>query len=397
MADNVTPEAVVTPAAFSFAADDIGGVQFPRTKLALGADGVNDGDVSAANPLPVAPIAGQLGVAAGAGAVNALTQRVTHASDDPAVAGIGGVSDVAGISGGTGSLSAKLRLMTSQLDAISGYLDGVEAALAARATEVTLAAAAASLAVIDDWDEADRAKINPIVGQAGVAAGAGAVAATVQRMTLASDDPAVAGIGATTDVAAAAGGAGSLSAKLRLITSQLATQAGYLDGVETALAGLALESGGNLTAAAASLVSAVTALQIIDDWDETDRCKTNTRLEAHTAGGASMHKTVSAASTNATVVKAAAGQIYGIQVSSVNAVARYLKLYDKATAPTVGTDVPVKTLVIPGNTAGAGFVIAWPAGLVFANGIAFALTTEATDAGATAVAASEHVVNIDFK
>jgi len=52
--------------------------------------------------------------------------------------------------------------------------------------------AVASLAIIDDWDESDRAKVNPIAGQAGVAAGAGAVGATVQRTTLASDDPAVA-------------------------------------------------------------------------------------------------------------------------------------------------------------------------------------------------------------
>lgn len=48
-----------------------------------------------------------------------------------------------------------------------------------------------STGVMDDWDESDRAKVNTIVGQAGVAAGAGAVGATVQRTTLASDDPAV--------------------------------------------------------------------------------------------------------------------------------------------------------------------------------------------------------------
>lgn len=51
-----------------------------------------------------------------------------------------------------------------------------------------------ALQVIDDWDESDRAKVNPIVGQAGVAAGAGAVGATTQRVTLASDDPAVAAL-----------------------------------------------------------------------------------------------------------------------------------------------------------------------------------------------------------
>jgi hypothetical protein len=54
-----------------------------------------------------------------------------------------------------------------------------------------LAGAATSLAILDDWDETDRAKVNLIVGQAGIAAGAGNVAATVPRVTLAADDPAV--------------------------------------------------------------------------------------------------------------------------------------------------------------------------------------------------------------
>ncbi len=59
--------------------------------------------------------------------------------------------------------------------------------------------AATSLSVLDDWDETDRAKVNIIVGQAGVAAGAGAVGATVQRVTLASDDPAVASLSVMDD------------------------------------------------------------------------------------------------------------------------------------------------------------------------------------------------------
>jgi hypothetical protein len=50
MADNVN----VTPGAgATLAADDIGGVLYGRTKLVIGADGVNDGDVSSANPMPV--------------------------------------------------------------------------------------------------------------------------------------------------------------------------------------------------------------------------------------------------------------------------------------------------------------------------------------------------------
>ena len=43
------------------ATDDIAGVKYQRVKLTLGADGANDGDVSAANPVPVS---GSLSVSA---------------------------------------------------------------------------------------------------------------------------------------------------------------------------------------------------------------------------------------------------------------------------------------------------------------------------------------------
>jgi len=108
-------------------------------------------------------------------------------------------------------------------------------------------------------------------------------------------------------------------------------------------------------------------------------------------------KLVSAATTNATNVKASAGVVYGIYASNVNAAARYLKMYNKASAPTVGSDTPVHTFIIPGNTAGAGTNIPVPTrGINFSLGISFALTTESTDAGTTAVAANEIVVNLNY-
>lgn len=54
-------------------------------------------------------------------------------------------------------------------------------------TEASGAAIAASASVLDDWDESDRAKVNPIVGQAGVQGGSGAVSALTQRVVLATD------------------------------------------------------------------------------------------------------------------------------------------------------------------------------------------------------------------
>ena len=54
MADNVIPEAVVSAASFAFRTDDLGAsVQAAVSKILLGADGADDGFVSAANPLPV--------------------------------------------------------------------------------------------------------------------------------------------------------------------------------------------------------------------------------------------------------------------------------------------------------------------------------------------------------
>lgn len=57
----------------------------------------------------------------------------------------------------------------------------------ANETGGNLAAAATSLAIMDDWDESDRAKVNLIAGQAGVQGASGAVSANTQRVVLATD------------------------------------------------------------------------------------------------------------------------------------------------------------------------------------------------------------------
>lgn len=50
-ADNVTADPGAGGA--TFATDDIGGVHFPRTKIIIGVDGTNSGDISGLNPMPV--------------------------------------------------------------------------------------------------------------------------------------------------------------------------------------------------------------------------------------------------------------------------------------------------------------------------------------------------------
>lgn len=95
----------------------------------------------------------------------------------------------------------------------------------------------------------------------------------------------------------------------------------------------------------------------------------------------------SAASTNATVVKASAGTVWNIVCTNANAAARYVKFYNVATSPTVGTTVPVFTVAIPASstvniTGGAN-------GIRFGTGISLAITTGIADSDTGAVAANE--------
>jgi hypothetical protein len=118
---------------------------------------------------------------------------------------------------------------------------------------------------------------------------------------------------------------------------------------------------------------------------------------AATSGGYSSGHIVSANTNNATVLKASSGQLYSIQVFNLNAAARYIKFYNKATTPDPTADTVIKSILIPGNTAGAGVVISWPSGVAFATGIAYAVVTDVGDTGNTSVAANEIIVNIDYK
>lgn len=115
------------------------------------------------------------------------------------------------------------------------------------------------------------------------------------------------------------------------------------------------------------------------------------------SSAATPYKLISAASTNATSVKASGGNLFFASFGNTNAAARYIKFYNKASAPTVGTDTPIFTFMIPGNTAGAGSNPAIPPqGLRFNTGIAFAITTGAADTDTGAVALNEITVNLGY-
>jgi hypothetical protein len=95
----------------------------------------------------------------------------------------------------------------------------------------------------------------------------------------------------------------------------------------------------------------------------------------------------SAATTNATSVKNAAGTVYQVTASNVGAATAFLKLYNKASAPTVGTDVPVLTIPIPAS--GIQNIEFGTTGHRFTTGIALAITNLAPDSDTTAVAVNQ--------
>ena len=96
----------------------------------------------------------------------------------------------------------------------------------------------------------------------------------------------------------------------------------------------------------------------------------------------------SAATTNATAVKGSAGTVYALTACNTGAAAAYVKLYNKATAPTVGTDVPWMTFTIPAGSTQT-FPIGGTQGVRFTTGIALAITNLMADTDTTAVVASQ--------
>ncbi len=102
----------------------------------------------------------------------------------------------------------------------------------------------------------------------------------------------------------------------------------------------------------------------------------------------------SAATTNATVAKASNGMLFAVHAYNTTASVKFIKIYNKATAPTVGTDTPVYTFAI-GPSQQLDVELAH--GLLFSTGISYALTGAAADADATAVAAGDIVaLNISY-
>jgi hypothetical protein len=100
----------------------------------------------------------------------------------------------------------------------------------------------------------------------------------------------------------------------------------------------------------------------------------------------------SAASTNGQLVLTGTSGLQALYATNEGAAAAFVKLYNKATAPVVGTDVPAMVIPVPaavGGVPGVAQIIPGFNGYRFALGLGLAITAGAADTDTAAVAAGQ--------
>jgi len=112
-----------------------------------------------------------------------------------------------------------------------------------------------------------------------------------------------------------------------------------------------------------------------------------------TSGGLTKYHLVSAASTNATNVKASAGQLCGWYIYNSNAAVRKVAFHDTSGTPTAGASVYFSFPIPPGGGANTFTDHCIP----FTSGIGITAVTGLADSDATAVAANDLVINLFYK
>jgi hypothetical protein len=120
-------------------------------------------------------------------------------------------------------------------------------------------------------------------------------------------------------------------------------------------------------------------------------------LQTGSNGYKLFHHALSAASTNATVVKSSPASVGLITAFHIGGGSggndnRFVKIYNKATTPT-SSDTPILTLVVHRNET---VVIAPSIHLFLSEGLSYRMTANYADADNTAIAAGELAINVAY-
>jgi hypothetical protein len=118
----------------------------------------------------------------------------------------------------------------------------------------------------------------------------------------------------------------------------------------------------------------------------------NVGIIPRTTGGLTTYHLASAASTNATNVKASAGQLMGWYVYNSNASMRKLAFHNTAGTPTAGASI-FFTLPLPPSSAAN---VMLETGIAFSSGIGITTVTGLADSDSTGVAANDLIINLFY-
>ena len=154
---------------------------------------------------------------------------------------------------------------------------------------------------------------------------------------------------------------------------------------------------GSITPLPVALQASTASVGNISTVSTVTGVTTVSTVSAVTASGtptapATPYAVSSAATTNGALILTGSSGLHAFFATNTGATAAFVKLYNKATAPTVGTDVPV--MIIPVAAAVAGFpgVATLPIGhngFRFALGLGIAITGGVADSDTTAVALNQ--------
>jgi hypothetical protein len=103
----------------------------------------------------------------------------------------------------------------------------------------------------------------------------------------------------------------------------------------------------------------------------------------------------SAATTNGALISPGGTKLKSFITSNAGAAAAFVKLYNRSTAPVVGTTVPVIVIPIPASSVISLAIGA--DGIQFPSGLGIAVTNLVDDTDTTAVAASQVKVLANFE
>lgn len=434
MADNFTSNA--GSGGDTFGADDISGVKYPRSKIIIGADGTNDGDVSAANPMPVTGTVAvtNSGLTELAAAINGSSQLdVNIAAQSGAIT----VASHAVTNAGTFAVQVDGSALTA-LQLIDDVIYADDAAFTAASSKVV---AVGGIVTSDSVDSGD--------------VGAFAMLANrQQKVTLYDSSGNELSVGGGTQYAVDAALGSTPTGTLAVAIRDDALSA--LTPVEGDAIGLRVDANGALwvipsgtiTVASHAVTnagtfavqvdgSALTALQKIDDpvlvddaaftpatssvmmsgfqadesstdsVDEGDAGAARMTLDRkvivtpqpHTGGGLTTARSLDLDESEEEI-KGSAGQVYGWNITNFATSTRYVKFYNATAASvSVGTTTPLFTLAIPGNATDDTMLAQalGGMGIVFDTAITWAATTGLADNDTGAPSANDVAGTVWYK